>query len=191
MTNTEYELKEWRGGSITSERMCADILIIEGYTGIDPQCPLGGQDGLKDIICKKNDICYIAAIFFPPTHQTFQNVKKKFVHDLMGVDRNEVNGFIFFINQHLSLKEREKLIGEASCKHCEIYHLERIRTILDSPSGLSTRLKYLKIPMSIEDQTAFIHTFTNRHARQEAEMKEMREIMERVYSIINRLDEKL
>ncbi len=37
----------------------------------------------------------------------------------------------------------------------EIYHLERIRDLLDSPRGCGFRLEYLRIAMSEEEQLAF------------------------------------
>lgn len=37
----------------------------------------------------------------------------------------------------------------------EIYHLERIRSLLDSPKGCGIRLEYLRIPMTEPEQWAF------------------------------------
>jgi len=53
MTETEYKLLNWRGDSLNPERMCADILIMQDFESVDPQSPLGGPDGTKDILCKK------------------------------------------------------------------------------------------------------------------------------------------
>jgi hypothetical protein len=53
-SNTEIKLKLWRGDQIRAERLAAALLHIEGFTSVDPQCPLGGPDGLKDVLCEKN-----------------------------------------------------------------------------------------------------------------------------------------
>ena len=44
-------LDGWEYGQTPSERMCAELLKIEGYEEIQPQAPLGGPDGRKDILC--------------------------------------------------------------------------------------------------------------------------------------------
>ena len=50
---TEQVLHSWRFGQTQAERLCAGLLIVEGFTSVDPQCPLGGPDGLKDLVCQK------------------------------------------------------------------------------------------------------------------------------------------
>ena len=62
---TEDVLTRWRYGSTQAERLCAGLLAIEGYQSIDPQCPLGGPDGLKDVICEKDGWKFVAAVYFP------------------------------------------------------------------------------------------------------------------------------
>ncbi len=54
MADTEIKLKFWRGDQIGAERLAASILHIDGFSSVDPQCPLGGPDGLKDVLCEKN-----------------------------------------------------------------------------------------------------------------------------------------
>jgi len=152
---TENILKEWRFGSIQAERLCAGILSIEGFEGVDPQCPLGGPDGLKDIICYKDGLRLVSACFFPPTQQDYGAIKTKFLSDVSGVKKNEADGFIFFTNQRLSPSERTDLVKIATCKITEIYHIERIRLVLDSPKGYGLRLEYLRIPMTESEQVGF------------------------------------
>jgi len=96
---TEISLINWRGGPTKAERLCAALLSIEGYHSIDPQCPLGGPDGLKDIVCAKDSWKYIGASYFPTTGQQFKSIKEKFEHDLEGVSANHANGLVFFTNQ--------------------------------------------------------------------------------------------
>jgi hypothetical protein len=77
--DTESILREWRFGQIVAERMCAAILHSDDYADVDPQCPLGGPDGLKDMLCVKDQKKYVAAAYFPPTQNTFSRIQKKWV----------------------------------------------------------------------------------------------------------------
>jgi hypothetical protein len=127
-----------------AERLCAELLILEGFESVDPQCPLGGPDGLKDVLCEKNRVRCVAAAFFP---QTYSQTEAKFCHDLEGVSVNRAAGLVFFTNQRLSPSERQtlqKLAQEANAE-CTIYHLERIRAVLDAPRGDGVRLEFLRI----------------------------------------------
>lgn len=163
--DTEIKLKMWRGGQLAAERLAAHVLQLDGFLAVDPQCPLGGPDGLKDVICQKNGWKYIGAAYFPTTDRQFTEIKSKFDHDLKGVGKNNAQGIVFVTNQKLTLGERDVLTACAdsqSCK-CLIYHLERIRVLLDSPSGYGIRLEYLDVEMNREEQLSFFsqwnHTF--------------------------------
>lgn len=155
--STEAILKSWRYGQIQAERLCAGLLSIDGYTSIDPQCPLGGRDGMKDLICQYGKTSYVAAVTFPPTEQTFKNITTKFDHDLAGVRSNEVDGIVFFVNKHISPSQRAALQRRAVKQKAkvEIYHLERIRALLDAPKGYGFRVEYLRVPMTQEEQLDF------------------------------------
>jgi len=142
MGDTEAKVRDWRSGSTHAERMCAALLHLEGYGDIDPQHPLGGPDGLKDVLCKKNGKKWVAAAFFPATLPRFREVKDKFIHDLTGVAKNSADAMAFFVNQHLTIGEREELRSQSPNPEVEIYHLERIRDLLDSPKGCGIRLEY-------------------------------------------------
>jgi len=163
MADTEYKLREWRGGQVQAERLAAAILHIEGYSSVDPQSPLGGADGIKDVLCEKNGWKYVAAAYFPTTNKTFSEIKSKFEGDLEGVSKNSASGILFVTNQHLTLGERSSLEGIASKDGCNaiLYHLERIRGLLDSPLGYGARLEFLSIGMSIEDQLSFFSRWNN------------------------------
>lgn len=155
--STETELREWRTGSTQAERLCADILVLQEFDDVDPQAPLGGSDDRKDILCTKGGIRYVAGVYFPPTAKAFADIRTKFCADLAGVVRHGREGFIFLTNQRLTLDQRGALAKEAleTCRDCQIFHLERIRTILDQPSGYGIRLQYLRIPLSTEEQFAY------------------------------------
>lgn len=155
--DTELKLLNWRDGSTKAERLCANVLHLEGFSSIDPQCPLGGPDGLKDVLCTKNDWKYIGASYFAIEQNSFNEIKAKFKHDLEGVKKNSADGIVFLTNQKLSPTERDSLIDEAKNESIKaiIYHRERIRVILDTPLGFAIRLEYLGIEMSKEEQLSF------------------------------------
>ena len=58
------------------------------------------------------------------------------------------------MNQPLTLDERKGLHGRCDVD-LEIYYLERLRAILDSPKGYGLRLEFLGISMAKEEQVAF------------------------------------
>ena len=120
-----------------SERLSAALLHVEGYSEVDPQCPLGGPDGLKDVLCEKNSWKYVAAAYFPTTHKSFSAIKDKFKGDLGGVGKNSASGIVFVTNQPLTPSERSELenIAQKLGHNAIIYHLERVRGVLDSPKG--------------------------------------------------------
>src|ERR1700688_670437 len=45
---TWHRLREWTAGSAVSERLAAQILLAERFTGVDPAHPLGAPDGGRD-----------------------------------------------------------------------------------------------------------------------------------------------
>lgn len=153
--STEHSLREWRYGQAQAERLVAQILHLEGFAGVNPQHPLGGPDGKKDILFQKNQELWIAAAYFPTTPKTFGRVKRKFTEDIKGIKKNGACGIAFFVNQQLSIDERASLAANALPQVAEIYHCERIRSILDSPRGCGLRLQYLRIGMTEEEQWSF------------------------------------
>jgi fido (protein-threonine AMPylation protein) len=152
---TENSLRDWRFGQTQAERMVCALLHIEGFESIDPQHPLGGPDGTKDLICLKNGVLWIAAAYFPTTEPSFREIESKFQSDYTGVSKSGATGFAFFVNQWLTLGQRQALLTQVGQAPAEIYHLERIRGILDAPKGCGVRLEYLRIPMTEEEQWAF------------------------------------
>lgn len=164
MTETEYKLLNWRGDSLNAERMCADILIMQDFESVDPQSPLGGPDGTKDILCKISGRTYLAAVYFAPLPKTFRSIKIKFQDDYLGVKKNKVDGIIFMTNQKLTPSNKKTLqaIATKDGANCIIYDNEAIRGLLDSALGLPIRLSHLKIKLSEEDQISFFSKQQNR-----------------------------
>ena len=151
-------VRDWRLGQVIAERLCAGLLRISGYVGVDPQAPLGGPDGKKDIVAWRDGRKYVAACYFPTTAVTFSQIEKKYTSDYVGVAGSGADGFVFFVNQMLTVGERTRLQAIGNREVDEIYHLERIRGELDGPRGYGLRLEYLQIPMSPEEQVSWLNT---------------------------------
>ncbi len=156
MLDTELRLVSWRDGSTQAERLAAAALKLSGFEEIDPQSPLGGPDGAKDIVCSKGGVVWIGAVYFPVAPVRFPVIKKKFTNDVAGL-RSGHGGIVFVTNQSLTPGQRKILVevAEKSRKYADIVHLERLRALLDSPSGYGARLQFLKIPMSPEEQLSW------------------------------------
>ncbi|WP_162908370.1 Fic family protein [Allorhizocola rhizosphaerae] len=152
---TETDLRDWRLGQIIAERLCAGIMHACGFVDVDPQATLGGPDGRKDIVAFRDGRKVVAAVYFPPTPPTFAEIRAKYRHDRDGVAANHADGFVFFVNQHLTLGQRQELAGSTGAD--EIFHLERIRSLLDSPRGYGLRLEYLNRPMTAEEQLSLFN----------------------------------
>jgi len=155
-SETWKRLRDWDRGQTASERLAPHLLRFEGYNSVDPSHPLGGPDGLKDVICILDGVKWIGSAYFPKGQQDFPKILGKFKQDLKGVYKNEAEGIIFVTNQELTLGERENLIKEASSTKVDLLHLERISSILDSPACYGLRLEYLDIEMTKEEQLAFM-----------------------------------
>jgi hypothetical protein len=151
---TWRRLLYWTKEQKASERLAASILENEKYS-VDPSHPLGGKDGGKDLICLKDGLKLIGAAYFPRDQQSFADIKKKFCNDLQGVSKNDASGIIFVTNQELKLGERKELIVLGGENIVELYHLERLVTILNSPSNYGIRYEYLDIEITKEELLAF------------------------------------
>jgi hypothetical protein len=157
---TWHRLLLWTSGQKASERLAGHILAAEGFDSIDPSHPLGGRDGLKDLVCWKNGIKWVAAAYFPNGQKSFANIKSKFNDDVEGVDANNAGGFVFVTNQHLSNGERDSLRSGTTVPNVEIYHLERIVLVLDRPENYGVRQDFLGIDMTSEEMVAFFASIT-------------------------------
>lgn len=152
---TWLRIKMWLKGQKAAERLSAHILAAEKFESVDPSHPLGGRDGLKDIVCTKDDINWIAACYFPKEQKSFKDLKSKFTEDFKGVEKNDVEGFIFITNQELTLGQRSELLKHSNAIEIEIYHLERISHILNRPENYGIRLEFLDIELLKEEQFSY------------------------------------
>lgn len=159
MNNTYQILLHWDKGQPFAERLSGKILSFEGFYDIDPQSPTGGPDGTKDILCKKDNLTYIAACYFPSGTKSFSDIQKKIKDDYKGFTKHKPSGFIFLTNQKISPTERIILIQKFP--KSDFYHGEKICNILDSPKGYGARLEYLGIELSKEEQLSFLDSYLN------------------------------
>ena len=72
---TWHRLLEWDKGQTPSERLAAIILHNEGFKNIDPSHPLGGKDGLKDMVLSHGGKNWIGGVYFPRGQQIFSDIK--------------------------------------------------------------------------------------------------------------------
>jgi len=155
---TWNRLLNWTKGQKPSERLSAHILSSEGFKSLDPSHPLGGKDGLKDIVSIKENLQWIGAAYFPRGQKKFTEIKKKFSDDLKGINKNSVSGLAFITNQELTLNERKQLKTLGKPHIIEVFHLERVSHILDNPKNYGVRLEFLDIEMTKEEQLAYFVT---------------------------------
>jgi len=163
-TETWHRLLEWDLGSAASERLAGIILAHEGFRDIDPSHPMGGKDGLKDMVLTHNGRRWVAAVYFPRGQKAFSDIKKKFIHDCEGVVKNNAGGIAFVTNQEIKLSERKELVEEQNVD-VQLFHLERICLLLNTPSLYGVRLEFLRIDMSKEEQLSFFAEHDSRIAK--------------------------
>jgi hypothetical protein len=155
---TIARLRDWTRGQSASERLAAHLLRIEGYRAVDPSHPLGGPDGLKDVVCEMNGRKWIGAAYFPRGQQSIGAIRDKFRADLDGARANGAGGLAFVTNQELRISERSELVQLGATTEVDVLHLERTASILDAPACYGIRLEYLDIEMTKEEQLAFFST---------------------------------
>lgn len=175
MTNrwdeTWHRLREWTNGQGPSERLAAQILLAEGFTGVNPTHPLGGKDGGKDAVCTKDGNRWAVAVYFPRGQQSKRQIKEKFKADATAAKRCGHERLAFITNQELSLSERSELARSTQFTDIELYHLERITALLDSPQLSAVRRQFLQIDLNpsptLADLDAIREEFRNSQRRTE------------------------
>ena len=170
---TWHRLLEWDKGQAPAERLAAVVLLSDGFRNVDPSHPLGGRDGLKDMILTNNGTKWIGAVYFPRGQQIFSDIKLKFEHDLEGVKQNKAKGIVFVTNQELRLSERKELTEIDDDIDVQIYHLERLATLLNSPANYGIRMEFLEIEMSKEEQLAFFANHNQKMSNIEAALEKL------------------
>lgn len=163
---TWHRLREWTACQAPSERLAAQVLLAEGYEDLDPSHPLGGPDGGRDAVCRKNGQTCLMAVYFPERPETLRHHQEEVsrLGDLVGVRANKAKVLAFVTNQELSLAQRADLRKAAKKVATELYHLERVTTILDKPSMSEVRNRFLGIDApervvidAVKDELAVVH----------------------------------
>ena len=155
---------------VMRERMSLALLPLLGpSTHEQPRRPKGGPDGGRDIeaIYQGTTIIWGAVGFRNgggADDSARIEAEEKFKADLdRAVTENpSLAGFVFFTNVDLTPTRIERLkvyAQEKNIKIIDIFDLERLRHILDSPEGLIARLQYLDIAMSSTEQAALVAKF--------------------------------
>lgn len=185
---TWHRLLEWDRGQASAERLAAIILLSEGFQSIDPSHPLGGRDGLKDMAISSSGAKRIGGVYFPRGQHDFVEIKEKFKHDIEGVKQNNAVGFVFVTNQELRLSERKELSEIDNSIDIQIYHLERIAIILNTPSNYGVRMDFLDIEMTKEEQLAFFAAEGQKMSKIESVLEKLSIGLEN-YKAIHQVDE--
>ncbi len=135
-------------GQTPSERMAALILDEESFESIDPAHPLGGKDGGVDALIQKNGEPWVMAVYFPRGQQSISGITDKLTSDVEKAKSQTPApvGVAFVTNQELRLAEREALGKVGGDTKVELYHLERVTTVLDRPHMAGVREQFLGIP---------------------------------------------
>jgi tetratricopeptide (TPR) repeat protein len=141
---TWHRLSNWTNGQAPSERLAVQVLYQSGYEAIDPSHPLGGPDGAKDAVMQRGGEKWIMAAYFPRGQQSFSAIKAKLASDYLGVGKHKALGLAFITNQEISIGER-RILSETVSGALDLYHLERVVSILDMPMMASVRTQFLQI----------------------------------------------
>ena len=139
---TWKRLLEWTNGQGPSERLAAQVLQVEGYEKVDPTHPLGGPEGGKDALVRKDGQLWIMAVYFPRGQQAFSDIAKKAVADAAGVAANAAHGMVFVCNQDLTAAERTALAEQVQVP-LDLLHIEHLTAVLDRPDMENVRTQFL------------------------------------------------
>lgn len=152
------------------ERLCSALLSLDArFSRIEPRRPKGGPDGGRDIEAafEGRRLAFGAVSFVNTANDSTSQksqIKKKFRADLKSAlnHKPDLDVFVFFTNIDLTPAEVEELGNQVPANGkllVEIFHRERIRMALDSPSGFGYRYQYLDIKMSEDEQVTFFSEF--------------------------------
>jgi hypothetical protein len=86
----------------------------------------------------------VIGAYFPRGQQSLKEIEDKLAGDFKGVEKNQAGALAFVTNQELRRGERKALRG-AIDGTVEIFHLERLTTILDQPKMYGIREQFLSI----------------------------------------------
>jgi hypothetical protein len=88
-------------------------------------------------------------VYFPRGQKRLKSIVSKFRRDAACASQSGAEGIAFVTNQELKLAEREKFKNAGAPILVELFHLERITAILDTPGMAATRAQFLDIEADI------------------------------------------
>ncbi len=155
---------------VMRERLCLAILPLLGaYTRERPRRPKGGPDGGRDIeAVYEGSVMVWGAVGFRNGGGNDDDARReaeaKFSSDLNRAltENPTLPGFVFFTNVDLTpgrIDHMKQLATSKGLTVVDVFDIESLRHILDSPEGLIARLQYLEIPMSTTEQISLVNKF--------------------------------
>jgi predicted ATP-binding protein involved in virulence/plasmid maintenance system antidote protein VapI len=163
--DTWYRLLDWNYGSESANYLAKQVLLDQGFTFLDAVHPLGGADVGNNSLLAKDGQRWLMVVYFPRQQQSFETIKTQFTDALAAIAKYAANGIVFVTNQELSRSERIELKQLCDFSLLEVFHLERLATILDSPHMAKVRQQTLyietipvKLPADLADHTTALET---------------------------------
>ena len=155
---------------VMRERLCLAILPLLGaYTRERPRRPKGGPDGGRDIeAVYEGSVTVWGAVGFRNgggnDDVARREAEAKFSSDIDRAltENPTLPGFVFFTNVDLTpgrIDHLKQLTTSKGLTVVDVFDIESLRHILDSPEGLIARLQYLEIPMSTTEQITLVNKF--------------------------------
>jgi len=180
-------LLDWHDGQTSAERLASRLLNLIGYSNVDLSHPLGGPDGKKDIICKKDGKKWVVGVYFPNGQKKFKKIEEKFENDLKGVDQNDADGFVFVTNQELKISEKKDLKQKEKFD-IELIHLEALASLMDAPLGYALRMEFLDIEMNKEEQLSYMVAMHKKLNTKEEKISDLKKENEKLKKILDSSD---
>lgn len=152
------------------ESLCIALLHFLGsYTQVKSRRPKGGPDGRRDLeAIFDGQYTVWGGVGFRNGGGNDSAARKeaqnKYRSDLNSAleEKADLTHFVFFTNVDLTpdqITELKQFAEEKGIIHTEVFDLNRLRVVLDSPEGMIARLQYLDIEMSKTDQLGLINKF--------------------------------
>ena len=139
MTRTEetwQRLLNWAYSPETAAFLTEQVLLDQGFTHLPPDHPLADAAGADAASCElyvKDGQRWLVATHFALAQHSFEQVKSQFLEQVTALAHISVNGLVFLTNQELSRNERIALKQLCTFALLEVFDLDRIATIIDSP----------------------------------------------------------
>jgi hypothetical protein len=166
---TDQRLRTWDLTQADRERMCMDVLAVDPhYSDVRPRRPRGGPDGGRDIEAVYDGFTpTCGAVGFRANADDSREDRRwamsKFRNDLASAlaALPGTRHFTFFTNVDLTPSEQDELSAAAADRgiSADLYYRERIRIVLCRPEGVLIRARYLKIPVTEDEQFALFDRF--------------------------------